>query len=96
MLKHIRKGNPQAEIKILIATGCHRHTTYEEMVQSLVRIWLNQREFINHDSRDIDNMVFKGILPSGGELWLNSLIDWSDLTIAEGFIEPLSLQGFRG
>ena len=31
MLAEIRKGNPNAEITILIATGCHRGTTAEEL-----------------------------------------------------------------
>ena len=30
MLKEIRRGNPEAEITILIATGCHRETTKQE------------------------------------------------------------------
>lgn len=96
LLKHIRKGNPQAEIKILIATGCHRASTYEEMVQKFGKDLVETEEFINHDSRDDVNMVFKGILPSGGELWLNSLIDWCDLVVSEGFIEPHFFAGFSG
>ena len=32
MLREIRKGNPEADITILIATGCHRGTTKEELV----------------------------------------------------------------
>src|SRR5690554_3189705 len=53
-------------------------------------------EILNHDSRDKANMVYKGSLPSGGELWLNSLIDWADLVVAEGFIEPHFFAGFSG
>jgi nickel-dependent lactate racemase len=41
-------------------------------------------------------MVFKEILPSGGDLWLNSLIDWEDPTVGEGFIEPHFFAGFSG
>ena len=32
MLREIRKGNPDADITILIATGCHRDTTRDELV----------------------------------------------------------------
>ena len=32
MLAEIRKGNPDADITILIATGCHRGTTKDELV----------------------------------------------------------------
>jgi nickel-dependent lactate racemase len=35
-------------------------------------------------------------LPSGGELWLNDLIDWADLIVAEGYIEPHFFAGFSG
>ncbi len=41
-------------------------------------------------------MVFKGILPSGGELWINKLVDEADLLISEGFIEPHFFAGFTG
>ena len=32
MLSEIRKGNPNADITILIATGCHRGTTKQELI----------------------------------------------------------------
>ena len=32
MLREIRKGNPDAEITLLIATGCHRETKREELL----------------------------------------------------------------
>lgn len=96
LLEEIRTGNPDAQIKILIATGCHRLTTYEEMVQKFGNGIVENEELINHDSRDTENMVFKGVMPSGGELWLNSLVDWAELIISEGFIEPHFFAGFSG
>jgi len=80
----------------LIATGFHRLTSHEEMVQKFGSNIVENEELINHNSRDSKNMVFKGILPSGGELWLNSLVDWADLVISEGFIEPHFFAGFSG
>ena len=41
-----------------------------------------------------DDLVYKGSLR--GELWLNSLVEWADLTVAEGFIEPHFFAGFSG
>ena len=32
MLREIRKGSPDADITILISTGCHRGTTKEELI----------------------------------------------------------------
>ena len=50
MLDEIRKGNPDADITILIATGCHRGTTKDEFSQLLKRhkdevVALLKREF---------------------------------------------------
>ena len=41
-------------------------------------------------------MVRLGTLPSGGELWLNKLVLWAELVVAEGFIEPHFFAGFSG
>ncbi|NMB97824.1 MAG: nickel-dependent lactate racemase [Clostridiaceae bacterium] len=98
ILNEIRSLNPNAEIKILIATGFHRLTTEDEINEKFgVELAEAEKEnIIIHDSRDMGNMVFKGILPSGGELWLNSLVDWADLVVSEGFIEPHFFAGFSG
>lgn len=96
ILEEIRRRNPSIIVKILIATGCHRPTTYDEMLKKFGRNLVEKEEIINHDCRDTDNMVYKGLLPSGGELWLNSLVDWADVVISEGFIEPHFFAGFSG
>lgn len=96
ILDEIRRGNPSVKIKILIATGCHRATTREEMIEKFGQEIVEREDIVNHVCSDKNNIVYKGILPSGGELWLNSLIDWADLTIAEGFIEPHFFAGFSG
>jgi nickel-dependent lactate racemase len=96
ILEEIRRKNPTVKVKILIATGFHRLTTYEEMLMKFGRELVETEEIINHDSRDSDNMVYKGLLPSGGELWVNSLVDWADVVISEGFIEPHFFAGFSG
>jgi len=96
ILQEVRSLNPDVVVKILIATGFHRLSTCDEMVGKFGRELVEKEEIIYHDSRRKENMVYKGNLPSGGELWLNSLIDWADLVIAEGFIEPHFFAGFSG
>jgi len=96
ILEEIRLGNPSAEIKILIATGMHRAMTLDEMNEKFGEELAASETFINHNSFEDENMVFKGILPSGGELWINALADWADLVISEGFIEPHFFAGFSG
>jgi nickel-dependent lactate racemase len=96
ILDEIRTGNPDIEIRILIATGFHRASTHDEMVDKFGEDIVLNETIINHDSRNREALVFKGILPSGGELYLNSLVDWADIIISEGFIEPHFFAGFSG
>ncbi len=96
LLEEIRKSNPHVEIKIIVATGLHRTTTREELIDKFGHDIVDKEDIVIHDCRDKNNLVFKGILPSGGELWLNSLVDWADLLVAEGFIEPHFFAGYSG
>ncbi len=46
ILKEIRRGNPDARITILIATGCHRETTEDELIFKFGREIVD-REYIH-------------------------------------------------
>jgi nickel-dependent lactate racemase len=96
LFEEIRSHNSNADIRIMVATGFHRASTESELKEMFGPGVYGRETIVMHDSRDKDNMVYKGILPSGGELWLNGLIDWADLVIAEGFIEPHLFAGFSG
>ena len=96
LLEEIRINNPEVQIKILVATGFHRLTRPDELIARFGQKLCDKEEIIVHDSRDKKHLVFKGKLPSGGELWLNDLVDWADLIAAEGFIEPHFFAGFSG
>ena len=96
MLRELRKGNPDANIRILIATGFHRKTTREEMADKFGSEIAANEIIINHDSRDEEGTTYLGLLPSGGELWINSLAVDADLIVADGFIEPHFFAGFSG
>ncbi|KAB3526345.1 nickel-dependent lactate racemase [Alkaliphilus serpentinus] len=96
VLKEIREGNPEADITILIATGFHRPTTEAEMLNKFGEELVKNERFINHNCFDESTLVKVGILPSGGELWLNRMAMEADLLISEGFIEPHFFAGFSG
>ena len=96
LLEEIRKNNPEARITILIATGMHRPTTHEELVSKYGEEIVKKEEIVIHDAYNDNEMAFKGILPSGGELWINKLVDEADLLMSEGFIEPHFFAGFSG
>ncbi|NRV63154.1 nickel-dependent lactate racemase [Clostridium beijerinckii] len=96
LLQRIRNVNPNINIKILIATGFHRPTTREEMINKFGQTIVDNEEIINHISTDENSLINVGTLPSGGELFLNKLAMETELLIAEGFIEPHFFAGFSG
>ena len=96
MLQEIRSVNPSAEITILIATGCHRDTKKEELIEKFGEEIVNCEKIIVHNCDDRENLVTIGTLPSGGELSINRIAYEADLLLAEGFIEPHFFAGFSG
>lgn len=95
-LETIRKGNPSADITILIATGMHRPTTKEELINKYGEKIVREEKIVVHNAYNDEDMAFKGILPSGGELWINKMACEADLLVSEGFIEPHFFAGFSG
>ncbi len=96
MLEEIRRGNPAADITILIATGCHRDTTRTELEAKIGPEIVENEKIVVHDCTDTENLVEIGTLPSGGTLSINRLAAEADLLISEGFIEPHFFAGFSG
>ena len=96
MLAQIRTGNPDAKITILIATGCHRGTTKDELRAKFGDEIVDNEHIYVHDCDEEDMLVNIGMLPSGGECYVNRLIMEADLLVAEGFIEPHFFAGFSG
>ena len=96
MLEEIRKGNPGAKITILIATGCHRGTTKEELVSKFGADIVEKENIYIHDCDEKEKLVNIGTLPSGGVCEINSLAYEADLLVSEGFIEPHFFAGFSG
>ncbi len=96
VLREIRKASPDARITILIATGCHRETTKEELISKFGEdIVLSENIYI-HDCDEREKLVNIGTLPSGGECEINKIALDADLLIAEGFIEPHFFAGYSG
>lgn len=96
MLRELRRGNPQAEITILIATGCHRGTTHEELVGKFGPEIVERERIVIHDCDDRESLVNLGTLPSGGICEVNRLAVEAELVVAEGFIEPHFFAGYSG
>lgn len=95
-LEEIRAGSPQAEVTILIATGMHRAPVREELLEKFGRQIVENERLVIHNAKNSQEMAFFGALPSGGELWLNRLVQKAELVVSEGFIEPHFFAGFSG
>ncbi|MBR7184186.1 MAG: nickel-dependent lactate racemase [Clostridia bacterium] len=96
MLEEIRRGSPDADITLLIATGCHRGTTRDELAAKLGEDLMREVRICVHDCDDTEMLVDLGKLPSGGPLTVNRLAIEADLLVSEGFIEPHFFAGFSG
>lgn len=96
MLEELRKGNPEIDITLLVATGCHRETTREELVRKLGPDIADRERIVVHDAFDPARNVEIGTLPSGAKLVIDKAAAETDLLVAEGFIEPHFFAGFSG
>ena len=96
LLRRIREVNPDIDIKILIATGFHRPTAREELINKFGEEIVENENIIIHVSTDENMLVNVGKLPSGGDLVLNKYAMEAELLIAEGFIESHFFAGFSG
>ena len=96
LLEEIRRGNPDAGITILIATGLHRATTPEEQRRMFGDAIVDHEQIAVNDAFQPDQFVHICTLPSGAEFQVNRLAAQCDLLITEGFIEPHFFAGFSG
>ena len=96
MLKEIREASPSAKITILIATGCHRGTTKDELISKFGEEIVQNENIYIHDCDEKNNLVNIGTLPSGGECIINKIAHGADLLVSEGFIEPHFFAGYSG
>lgn len=96
LLRRLRSAAPDARIRILVATGFHRPSTHEELVNKYGQKIVDQEEIVMHVSTDDQAMVKIGQLPSGGNCIINKVAAEADLLLSEGFIESHFFAGFSG
>lgn len=98
MIDDLRKGNPQIDITLLVATGFHRPTRIDELKNKLGdELYEEFKDHIRiHDAHDPSQNVKIGTLPSGPDCIIDRAAVDTDLLIAEGFIEPHFFAGYSG
>lgn len=96
LLRRLRSAAPDARIRILVATGFHRPSTQEELINKYGPEIVQHEEIVMHMSEVDADMIEIGTLPSGGALIINKVAAEADLLISEGFIESHFFAGFSG
>lgn len=63
MLKELRNGNPDIKITLLVATGCHRSTTRQELTCKLGSEIIQNEKILIHNCNDGSSCADIGALP---------------------------------
>ncbi|HUP07362.1 MAG TPA: nickel-dependent lactate racemase [Caldimonas sp.] len=96
LLRRIRASEPDANIRILVATGFHRPSTRAELIEKYGQDIVDREQIVMHVSTDDSAMKHVGTLPSGGPCIVNRVAAEADLVLSQGFIEPHLFAGFSG
>lgn len=91
-LEHV----PKEKITILVATGTHRGSRREELLEMLGNGVLEEFRVLNHNAMDKASLERCGTTSDGSPIWLNRLWLDADLKITAGFVEPHFFAGFSG
>ena len=89
-------GIPRPRILILVATGLHRRSTREELIEMVGPAILENYRVEDHDGRDLGSHVYLGDTPRGVPAWIDRRWVEADLKILTGLIEPHFMAGFSG
>lgn len=95
LVREIYKGNSNAKISLLVATGCHRAPSKDELVKKFGEKILQEIPVFIHNC-DAEDLIDCGFLQSGNHLYVNKLAYDADLLISEGVIEPHFFAGYSG
>ena len=84
------------DIAIVIASGTHRATTREELVEMLGERIVDEYRIVIHDAFDDASLVHVGDVEPRVPVWLNRVWTEADVRITTGFVEPHFFAGFSG
>ncbi len=89
-------GIPPERTTILVATGLHRPSTTEEIVEMVGSEIASNYRIENHHGTNLDEHTYLGESPRGVPIWIDSRYVAADLKITIGLIEPHLMAGFSG
>jgi nickel-dependent lactate racemase len=89
-------GIPRDKITILVATGLHRPSLAEELVEMVGARIASTYRIVDHHGLKLDEHTYLGASPRGVPIWIDSRYVEADLKITTGLIEPHLMAGFSG
>ena len=87
---------PTDQISIMVASGTHRATTRDELVEMLGERIVDDNRIVIHDAFDQSQLVSQGEVDGRIPVWLNRTWMEADVRITTGFVEPHFFAGFSG
>ena len=89
-------GIPNENVSILVVVGGHRQNSREEMEQLCGKEVCRRVNVVNHDARDLENMVTLGKTSRGTEVAINRVVADADRIILTGGIIYHYMVGYGG
>jgi nickel-dependent lactate racemase len=94
--KLVSQGVRKENIKIIVGTGMHRPSTYDEKVEMYGEEVVKQFTILDHDCENNDFLVSIGESKRGTHVYVNRHFFFSDLKIATGLVESHFMTGISG
>lgn len=94
LLQEIEAGIPRQNIKLIVATGIHRHHTEADNLQIFGREICENYKIENHDCNH--NLKSLGLLSNGFELIINRDVAEADLVVTTGVVSLHYFAGYSG
>jgi lactate racemase len=91
-----RTGVPEDQVTVLIVVGGHRLNSESEMEQLCGKEVCRRVKVVNHDARDLENMVYIGKTSRGTEVAINRIAAEADRIILTGGIIYHYMVGYGG
>lgn len=91
-----REGIARDKITILVATGLHRESKPEEIIEMVGEQIARDYAIVDHHGQQLDEHTYLGQSPRGVPIWIDSRYVNAELKITTGLIEPHLMAGFSG
>ena len=89
-------GISRDRVLILVATGLHRPSTDEELVEMVGQSIFDSYRIENHNGQAREEHTYLGNSPRGVPVWIDSRYVDAELKITTGLIEPHLMAGYSG